>query len=126
MKIRDAKLVALILGGETAHFNTLVERYKDAVFGVALSMMKNRDDALDIAQESFIRAYQKLDQISNPDRFGGWLMRITRNLCLNRLKRSKNYEQLSPSQALYELLTYGAEATYLNPISCPILLYSSN
>ena len=87
----DPQLVSASLDGSKPAFEELVRRYQDSVFGLAVSMTRNREDAADMAQEAFIRAYSKLEQY-NPDySFRSWILRIcanqTKNLFRKRMRR---------------------------------------
>ena len=87
----DPELVRASLDGRQYAYEELVRRHQDAVFGLAVSMTRNREDAADMAQEAFIRAYNKLGQY-NPDYpFRSWILRIcanrTKNLFRSRARR---------------------------------------
>jgi len=82
-KVRNAQ------NGDVAAFGELVRIYQDAVYGVAYAIVGNFQDAQDIAQEVFIQAWRDLDSLREPARFPNWLYRITRNRCLDFLKRAK-------------------------------------
>ena len=79
----DARLVALVLGGRTDAFDALVRRHQRRAVGIAYRLLGHIEDASDVAQEAFIRAYRRLDQLSDARRFGPWLSRIVTNLALN-------------------------------------------
>src|SRR5690606_4664054 len=76
----DQELVRSALDGSSYAFAELVRRYQDAVFGLAVSMTRNREDAADMAQDAFIRAYNELAQYNPGYAFKSWIMRI----CANR------------------------------------------
>jgi len=73
--------------GDLEAFGKLVERFQDAVFGAAYAVLGDFHDAQDLAQESFIRAWSRLEKLRDPNRFPGWLYRITRNCCLDYMRR---------------------------------------
>jgi len=73
--------------GDLEAFGRLVERFQGAVFGTAYALVGDFHDAQDLAQESFVRAWRRLGDLRDPDRFAGWLYRITRNRCLDFLRR---------------------------------------
>lgn len=73
--------------GDLAAFEDLVRMYQRRVYGLSLQMLGHHDDAQDLAQEVFIRAYRSLGNFRNEADFGTWLHRIAVNLCLNH-KRS--------------------------------------
>lgn len=83
----DATLVARVLQGEPEAFGPIIERYKDAVFGVALSRLRNFHDAEDLTQTTFVEAFGRLDRLKESGHLGPWLRTITINRCINFLKR---------------------------------------
>jgi RNA polymerase sigma-70 factor (ECF subfamily) len=87
--MRDVDVIAEVLEGNTDAYGELVRRYYGVVFGICYHMVKNPDDAEDLAQEAFITAFQKLSQLENHDKFPGWLRRIAVNLCNRWLERKK-------------------------------------
>ena len=83
----DAALVAAVLANGVEAFGLIVERYKDAVFGVALARLHNFHDAEDITQAAFIEAFERLEHLKNPDRLGAWLRSITIHRSIDFLRR---------------------------------------
>jgi len=79
----DPELVRASLDGRPYAYEELVRRHQDAVFGLAVSMTRNREDAADMAQEAFIRAYNKLEQYNADYSFRSWILRICANLTKN-------------------------------------------
>lgn len=107
----DRELVERALNGNEYAFSQLVRRHQDAVFGLAVSMTRNREDAADMAQDAFIRAYQKLDRY-NPDyEFKSWILRIcanqTKNMFRSRMvrRRAEENHQLEAHSAETETAT---------------------
>lgn len=95
----DHKLVERILSGDRNAFGTLVERYQKPVFNLALRMSNNTAEAEDIAQSTFLKAYERLDSF-NPDyKFFSWLYRIAVNEALNAVGQRKSFEQLDEGVA---------------------------
>lgn len=86
MERTDAALVELCLAGRKDAFEILVERHKDRVFRFAMRIVGDRDDAADLAQETFVRAYRKLVLYDGERSFGTWLLAICANLGKNRLR----------------------------------------
>jgi RNA polymerase sigma-70 factor (ECF subfamily) len=80
----DGELVLLARKGDLAAFDELVRRYQRRATAVAYRLLTNRDDAMEVAQETFLRAYDRLNTLAEPARFGSWLLRILSNLALNR------------------------------------------
>lgn len=77
----EARLVRRASGGDSEAFAELVRRYRDAVYGYCYHRMGSFEDARDLAQDAFVRAFTCLDQLRDPERFGGWVRRIAANLC---------------------------------------------
>lgn len=70
-------------GGDEVAWGALVRRHQQAVFRLAYLLLRNADDAEDVAQETFIRAYRGLDRFDSARPLRPWLLEITRNLCYN-------------------------------------------
>ena len=83
----DAALVALTIQEGPKAFGEIVARYKDAVFGVALSRLRNFHDAEDLTQTTFMEAFDRLDRLKDPECLGPWLRTIAINRSINFLKR---------------------------------------
>jgi len=87
--VNEARLVDEARRGDRAAFGELVQRYERRVLRVILQFVRDRDLADDLAQETFVRAYQRLAQFDPSRRFGPWLFRIGVNLTLDYLRRRK-------------------------------------
>lgn len=85
----EARLVEEARHGNQAAFGDLVLRYERRVVRVISQFVRDQDLAQDLAQETFLRAYQRLDQFDPSRRFGPWLFRIGVNLTLDYLRRRK-------------------------------------
>jgi len=88
-ELSDSELVDLFRQGQEKAFNLLVERHKEKIYYLALRMVRNHQDALDLSQEAFLKAYKSLKNFKGNSSFFTWLYRITCNLCLNFIKREK-------------------------------------
>jgi RNA polymerase sigma-70 factor (ECF subfamily) len=86
--VEDRELVARYLDGDSAAFDELMTRHQRAVFGVCLRFVKNQDDALDLTQEVFIKAFERLDGFRGDARFRTWIYRVAVNHCLNFVKKN--------------------------------------
>jgi len=86
---KDEEIVREARADGPKGFGPIVERYQHAVFGVALSRLGNLSDAEDTAQQVFIEAYQRLDQLKDPTRLGAWLRSITVHRCIDLLRQRK-------------------------------------
>lgn len=78
-----------ILEGDIEVFSLLVSKYQNLVFTICSRVFDNKEEAEDIAQESFIKCYQSLKQFKGESKFSSWLYTITYNTCLNHLKYKK-------------------------------------
>jgi RNA polymerase sigma-70 factor (ECF subfamily) len=83
----DGELVRAVIGGDTEAFAHLVNRYRRTYARFAVRMLGNRDDAEDVLQLAFVRAYRGLAGCEDPERFAGWLYQIVVNECRTYLSR---------------------------------------
>ena len=83
----DAEILAQVLAGERELFGEIVRRHQEAVLARSRQLVGDPDEARDVAQDVFLRAYQRLQQLHDPERIGGWLRQITYSICMNRLKQ---------------------------------------
>src|SRR5215467_6550517 len=95
----DAALVLRCREGDRDAFERLVMRYQKPVFNVALRMLRNRQDALDVAQTSFLKAFEHLGDYDPSFRFYSWLYRIAINESLNALALRKPRAELDGNAA---------------------------
>lgn len=82
----DAALVAAFQGGDAGAFDALVARHKDGAYGLALRLTGNAEDAAEVAQDAFVRAYRSLTSFRGEAAFGTWLYRVVVNLARNRVR----------------------------------------
>lgn len=91
----DQMLVRRFKAGDEQAFNELVRRYQGRVHSLACRMVRDPEDAADICQEAFVKAYQSLRKFREDSAVYTWLYRITSNLCVNYLRRKKLRDALS-------------------------------
>jgi RNA polymerase sigma-70 factor (ECF subfamily) len=91
--LSDKELVERARAGNRGAFGTLVERYQDPLFRYARHMGFGEADARDILQDAFVRAFRHLERCGDPDRFDGWLFKITANLCRTAASKGANREE---------------------------------
>ena len=91
----DADLVAAVRGGDVESFETLIRRYERQAAAVSYRLLGNRSDSEDVLQNAYLKAYQALDSLQDPDRFGPWLLRIVSNLSLNYRRQRASRSTLS-------------------------------
>ena len=85
----DADLIAAARAGDDEAFGRLVDRYRDRVYGVAYRVVGNAEDAMDIAQEAFVKAWTSLPKFRGRSAFFTWIYRIATNLSLDHLRRNR-------------------------------------
>jgi RNA polymerase sigma-70 factor, ECF subfamily len=83
----EAELIERAAKGDAQAFGQLVERYQRRVVGVAMAVVHNQDDAIELAQETFIRAYENLSKFESRSSFSTWLYRIAANLSIDFRRR---------------------------------------
>lgn len=98
-------------------FGQLVDRYKERIYSVVLRIVRNRDEAKDLAQEAFVKAYRNRQSFRAEAAFYTWIYRIAVNLSLNYIKRNRDRQAESidmiPSQALTETMPDNLEKAEL-------------
>jgi RNA polymerase sigma-70 factor (ECF subfamily) len=85
----DKALVAKAQKGDMLAFEELVARHRDKIYARAYSMMRNEEEALDLSQEAWVKAWQRLAQFQGESSFATWMTRIVINLCLDQIRRQK-------------------------------------
>lgn len=89
MELSDWQLVQKCQAGDIASFQELVSRYHQKVYMVIVGLLRNPDDAMEVAQESFFRAYRKITSFQGQSSFYTWLYRIAINICIDHQRREK-------------------------------------
>ena len=83
----ELQIINIVLNGDSNAFEKLVLANQKNMYNLALKMTGNEDDALDISQEAFLKAYRQLDSFRGDSRFSVWLYRLTYNLCIDFLRK---------------------------------------
>jgi RNA polymerase sigma-70 factor (ECF subfamily) len=91
----ELELIARARSGDTGAFSQLISRYEGKIFRLAMNITQNREDAEDVLQEAFIKAYQHLDQFQGNSRFYTWVVRIAVNQALMKLRKRRNDRSVS-------------------------------
>ena len=94
----DLQLVERVRKGDQRAFDELVIKYKSRIYYLVLRMIGDSDEAADIAQNTFVKAYQKLHSFLGKASFKTWLYRIAMNLSKNYLREKVRKERLTPTQ----------------------------
>ena len=94
---QEAAVIQSVLDGDVNAFETLVKEYEKNVYNLALRMTGNSEDAADMAQEAFIKAYNSLTAFRGDSKFSVWLYRIVSNVCLDFLRSRSRKQTVSLS-----------------------------
>lgn len=117
----DAKLVKRCKKGDDAAFAELVERYQRKVFSIALGMVKNQEDAMDITQDAFIKVHRYLNNFQGTSSFYTWLYRIVFHLAIDHMRKvtKRTYtefdERIGNQSESHEKSRFMANRSDLNP-----------
>lgn len=111
----DEALVAQARKGEASALEALFTRHRTAVFRFVYQMIGDKDDADDLTQEAFVRAFESLDRFREECRFTTWIMRIAANLCTDRARMRTRRHQLIQQQA-GDRLTWMTEDQSADPV----------
>jgi RNA polymerase sigma-70 factor (ECF subfamily) len=102
-QLDDSELVQLVKAGEAEPFDELVRRHSVKIHDLCYKILRNYDDASDMAQETFIKAYRKINKFDGRSQFSTWLYRIAVNNCLNYIKKQR------PTEEIYDELMSGGK-----------------
>lgn len=99
---QETLIINKIIGGDTQAFAILVDRYKDLVFTLAIRMLKNREEAEEVSQDTFIKIYKALPKFKGESKLSTWVYKVAYNSCLDRIKKNKIALMKLPSIPLQE------------------------
>jgi RNA polymerase sigma-70 factor (ECF subfamily) len=88
-KREDKKLIERALNGDETGYRTLLEKYRNLVFSIMLKMVRNKQEAEDLTQEAFMKAFASLASFNDEFAFSTWLMKIASNNCIDFLRKKK-------------------------------------
>ena len=100
----DAALIARVQKGEIAAFSLIVKKYRERLFSIIYNLTSNREDAADLTQEAFIKAFSSIPRFRNKSNFYTWLYRIAINTTLSHLKKNR-YKQFFSLERMDEEFT---------------------
>ena len=109
--LTDRNLIHQTLKGDARAFDTLVQKYQSMAYARARLIVQNPQDAEDLTQEVFIKAYQNLPKLRDTSRFAGWLSQIVRNVCMTWLHQQKEISKPCPMDEDPMLSLPSTEAT---------------
>lgn len=85
----DLEIVKRVQAGDVAAFDTLIRRYRERLYGVVYNLTSNREDAADLTQDAFIKAFQSIQRFSGQSTFFTWLYRIAVNSTITHLRKNR-------------------------------------
>jgi RNA polymerase sigma-70 factor (ECF subfamily) len=97
-EVEDRDLITQARRDNVEAYNLLVSRWEKRIYNYLLRLVKNREDAQDLAQDVFVKAHQNLRKLEDPSRFAPWLYRIAHNEAYSMLRRNRPETELDPTQ----------------------------
>ncbi len=110
-----AELVRRCIEGDSCAFERLVREHMGTVLGLAYNYVGNFSTAEDVAQETFVQAFQSIDSLRDGARFKVWLLKIARNKCIDAIRRSPRWISLDQSQELQREVSLKSSAARGDP-----------
>ena len=92
--LSDSEAIKAVKAGDREAYKAIVERYMRRAYGIAITFVRDPQDALDVSQTAFIRAYRNLKRFDAARPFFPWFYRILRNICLDHLKRARRAREI--------------------------------
>jgi RNA polymerase sigma-70 factor (ECF subfamily) len=123
--VEDTDLIRQAVAGSVESYNLLVSRWEKRVYNYLLRISGNREDALDLAQDVFLKAYQNLRKLDDPQRFAPWLYRIAHNEAYSLLRKRRPDADVDsvPPEATDTGITVGGSAVF--PIELSLAVSSA-
>ena len=92
--LSEKEILLLVRKGDREAYQTIVVRYMQTAYYIALGFVHNQEDARDLSQDAFIRAFRKIKQFDPEKRFFPWFYKLLKNLCLDHIKRRRRYNEV--------------------------------
>lgn len=89
LKQEDQFFIDKVLAGDTSAFAVLVERHKNNVFNICIKVLHNREDSEEVAQDTFLKVFEKLKTFRKEAKFSTWIFRIAYNMSISRQRKNK-------------------------------------
>jgi RNA polymerase sigma-70 factor (ECF subfamily) len=100
--VEDADLIERTRKGDVESYNLLISRWEKRVYNYLLRILSNREDALDLSQDVFLKAYQNIRKLEDASRFGPWLFRIAHNEAFSLFRKRKPEDELTGVERRHE------------------------
>lgn len=100
--VTDLQYVHLILEGDNNAFALLVDRYKDMVFTLSVKMLKDKLEAEEVAQDTFVKVFKSLSKFNGESKFSTWIYKVAYNTCLDRLRKNKRLQPIAGIDRIHE------------------------
>ena len=113
----DQQLALAVQSGDRAAAQALMERYQDGLFGLALRLLRNREDAAEVAQEAMVKALARIGTYDPTRPFSPWVYRIARNLCIDRHRKRKPSYEIDEERDAAPVATEGTNVYRRSPDS---------
>ncbi len=94
----DGTLIRRVLDGDIEAYEGIMRRYNQRLFRLARSIVSSDAEAMDVVQESYVKAYEHLADLRQPEALGGWLARIVRNAALLQLRKARRYQNMEDTE----------------------------
>lgn len=98
-EVEDRDLIVKARRGDVEAYNLLISRWERRIFNYLYRLAKSREDAMDLSQDVFLKAYQNLSKLEDPTRFGPWLYRIAHNEAYSLLRKNRPETELDGDHA---------------------------
>jgi RNA polymerase sigma-70 factor (ECF subfamily) len=117
MTLDDGDIIAQVLSGERDAFEVLIRKYQSKVYTLLLRLVRDRETALDLSQEVFLKVYQRLNDLKDHAKASSWIMQVAHNAALDFLKKRRvdsfatDFEDQQTQQKLQSQLTSQATSS---------------
>ncbi len=118
-EVEDRDLIQKARRGDVDAYNLLVSRWERRIFNYLVRLTRNREDALDVSQEVFLKAYQNLKKLEEAEKFGSWLFRIAHNEAHSLLRKARPEGEITVDPA------FGHESGRLFPAELSLAVESA-
>lgn len=114
MESSDQVIIENILKGQGELYEEIIKRYKNNIYSLCMRMVRNSEDAKDLAQDTFIKAYQNLEKYNPEYKFSTWIFKVASNLCIDHLRKTKTQNLPYDDKISMPHDTASAENIYLH------------